>query len=102
MKWWPKRKRLDDESTNIGNMLILMELVNADQLRAAVSEKLRREDRKLGMILVEQGAITSEQLEEALELQGQMRSGKKTDAMISIVTNKTRRHHARLVEEPIA
>ena len=95
--WWPKKKRMTLEQTNIGNVLLKMGAINEGQLEKGVRERIRQENRLIGEIFVKQGAITEDQLKEALELQDQMRNGKKTEAMLRIVSKKTAFHHTRLV-----
>jgi len=102
IRWWKKKREAkeDEEKSNLGNILLLMGAINEQQLRRAADERQRREDIKIGKIFVEQGAITTELLYEALRLQAEMREGRRTEAMLSIVEEKTRAHHRRLFPNP--
>src|SRR5437763_10361666 len=53
----------------LGDMLIKLNLIDQDQLAAGVALQDKRRDKRLGELLVEQGALTTKQLHDAIEVQ---------------------------------
>jgi len=96
MRLWPKRF-VDDERSNLGNILLKMGAVTRKQLEDAAEVQKKSSDKpRLGDLLVAAGAITREGLEQALGFQKQMRNGRAADAMLKIVEGNTAKHHARM------
>lgn len=92
-RFWPRRF-VDDERSNIGNVLLKMGALTEAELETAVS----RQDgtKRLGEILIERGVIDQEALDLALALQKDLRNGKAVDAMLRIVEDRTERQHAQM------
>lgn len=81
------RAKLSPEFTNIGAVLIHLSYITQETLQQAV---LRQKSTgvKLGECFVEMGAVTRAQLDEALKLQDDLRSGK-PEKMLSLLTKQT-------------
>jgi hypothetical protein len=92
-RFWPKRF-VDDERSNLGNVLLKMGAVTEAELDFAVELQKKRQDALLGELLVETGALTKEKLEQALDYQKDFRNGNAADAMLRIVEGRTERAHS--------
>lgn len=85
------RKLFDDrdsfyrESSRLGDLLEITEMVSAEQIRDALEEQ-KRSGSQLGDILVQQGHISRKALDEVLALQARFRRTA-ISAMLSLVTS---------------
>jgi hypothetical protein len=85
------RKLFDDrdsfykESSRLGDLLEITDLVSAEQIRDALDEQ-KRTGKQLGDILVQRGYISRDTLEEVLSLQARFRRTA-ISAMLSLVTS---------------
>lgn len=87
--WSKFTSALSPESTDLGRVLLKMGCLNQEQLTAVLQDV--QPGVKLGEKLVAVGLISRAELEEALEKQRLMRSGRAAEVMADIVE---RRAHA--------
>jgi hypothetical protein len=78
-----KTPQYDEEKTTIGVVLREMGLINASQLVDALARQHETKD-KLGDILVADGVLTKEALQDALDVQTKLRTGREVSAHLDI------------------
>lgn len=98
MRLFRRKQVLTEKESDLGNVLLKMGAVSSDQLARAVEMQRRGEQTLLGSILVGSGAIDGETLGKALRLQEKFRTGKTTEAMCEIIDDATQRAGLKLVE----
>jgi len=81
---WFRRRLVNDESTNLGSVLLRMGLVTREQIKDALDVKTQQEEMLFGKILVTLGYISDNNLTEALRLQKKLRNGGAVEAMCEI------------------
>ena len=80
------------DKTNLGSVLVQMELVTMDKLKQAVIAQMDASgEQRLGAVLVAMGAITQDDLNTALEVQKALREGDSLTAHMSMISFQNRR-----------
>lgn len=75
-------KGVDDPETRLGAILLMLCVCSPEELEAA--ERAKKPGQRLGDVLIEQRAISADDLKAALRLQRHLRNGKRAEAMIEI------------------
>lgn len=70
--------------TRLGAVLVMLCAVSVEVIDRAYERQRQNPDMRIGDILVEDGAISADELAEALRLQEQLRNGKPAVAMATI------------------
>lgn len=78
-----------DDPTSIGNVLITLGALTRDQLAEALSKQETGEAVKLGGVVCELGFCTIAEVEKAVELQDQMRNGTPAEASVATLEATT-------------
>jgi hypothetical protein len=90
-KAWDKLVgNIPKQSTDLGSLLLRMDLVTEQQLQEAVLRQraLEKDRTRIGEVLIQMGAISRNQLADALAKQRLMRAGKATHVMAELAESR--------------
>ena len=83
----PPKNPFEDPSS-IGNILLSLGCITAEELYAAVGQQAQFNDALLGSLLCQRGVTTGSDIAKAMQIQGKMRSGKAVQAELDVLESK--------------